>query len=163
MKRRIIGIPATNPLLEQSAYLSHELDYMLKHANSRVPGSTASELVHSLIIGGEKRAPHGIGEPCPICCMELAASESLEHCASQCGHLYHTDCVTQNALFCESEGKQLTCALCGARWLSDHHNTSDKITEISGYKNYGALTGQQRPRYSRPRSKSASERKRRVD
>ena len=142
VKIHVLRLPKVSDLLWQRAYLSHELSYMLQHAAASVPGSTASAAVRALITGeGTTKAAHGVGEPCPICCMDLEASDDMVACGMQCGHLYHTACIEA---FKAHSGEATKCALCGAKWVDQAQafKAPTKAHLDREYTSYAALTGQ---------------------
>lgn len=165
MKRKVLRIPKRSALLHQSAYLSHELCYMLAHAASTVPGSTAPELVRTLIVGGGLREPHGLGSECPICYMPLEPHEALEHCRAQCGHYVHArPCMDEFRRHCAADSKLPTCPLCFAPWLDAGATVRTVETVVRpseresltlpSYTNYNDFTQQWRPKGRRARASS---------
>lgn len=152
---KVVGLPRSNPLVFQRAYLSSELEHLFGLLSNRQVGGRSGVLANTSVrqtfaqlktgspvkptttTSNERRRSLDENNDCPICFDPMSNKERLTFCQYGCGANFHTDCMTR---WCRSA--QMSCPLCRCPWSSQPGNVAASPIQNEGYVNLGRLQGQ---------------------
>ncbi|KAL3803444.1 hypothetical protein ACHAWO_003599 [Cyclotella atomus] len=154
---KVVGLPANNQLVYQSAYLSEELDHIFSRLQARlqllgrdVVANEEVQKVHAVMKNGIEAEEKSVarkevsGADCPICFDDLGSDLTLlTFCKGTCGTNFHKECISTWTRQ-PSHRSNPTCPACRQAW-HDVETGGKCVAESSkneGYDNLGRLQGQ---------------------
>mmetsp|Transcript_47624 Transcript_47624/g.101201 ORF Transcript_47624/g.101201 Transcript_47624/m.101201 type:complete len:278 (-) Transcript_47624:88-921(-) len=162
---KVVGLPISNPLAYQSAYLTEELEEIVGLLRQRmrrlgrdVIANDAVRERHEAMKKGETTNDEDdndegkdgsrrkeIEGDCPICFDALGSDPSqLTYCRVACGSNFHRGCI-QMWTRQPAQRSKPTCPACRQPWVDDQtggKKSQGKGTNDEGYENLGSLQGQ---------------------
>jgi hypothetical protein len=159
---KVVGLPAHDQLVYQSAYLTDEVEKIIALLQTRLQSLgrdvVANEQVQKVHADMKKGIKSGVddesntvprketdGQDCPICFDDLGSNLSqLTYCKGTCGTNYHKGCIQ---MWTSQARSGPTCPSCRQPWIDVATGGKSKKAEASpsrseGYDNLGRLQGQ---------------------
>ena len=159
---KVVGLPAHDQLVYQSAYLTDEVEKIIVLLQTRLQSLgrdvVANEQVQKVHADMKKGIKSGDddesntvprketdGQDCPICFDDLGSNLSqLTYCKGTCGTNYHKGCIQ---MWTRQARSRPTCPSCRQPWIDVATGGKSKKAEASpsrseGYDNLGRLQGQ---------------------
>ncbi len=161
---KVVGLPAHDQLVYQSAYLTDEVEKIIALLQTRLQSLgrdvVANEQVQKVHADMKKGIKSGDdesntvprkeidGQDCPICFDDLGSNLSqLTYCKGTCGTNYHKGCIQMWTRQSAQARSGPSCPSCRQPWIDVATGGKSKKAEASpsrseGYDNFGSLQGQ---------------------
>lgn len=162
---KVVGLPAHDQLVYQSAYLTDEVEKIIALLQTRLQSLgrdvVANEQVQKVhadmkkgIKSGDDDKSNAVprkeidGQDCPICFDDLGSNLSqLTYCKGTCGTNYHKGCIQMWTRQSAQARSGPTCPSCRQPWIDVATGGKSKKAVASpsrseGYDNLGRLQGQ---------------------